>query len=293
MVRADIFVHDRQTGSTTRVSVDSTGVQANNASFDPVLSADGHFVAFWSSADNLVPRDNNGQADVFVYDRQVGRTMRISVKSTGAEVNGASYFPVLSADGHFVAFWSSADNLVPRDNNGQADVFVYDLSGFFCLGMLSGIRGTPDADVIVGTDGPDVIVSFEGDDIVYGMGGDDLICGGPGNDLLLGGEGNDWIFGQESNDVLYGDSGKDRLFGGLGNDVLVGGSGNDLLDGGDGDDMLRGNDGQDRLRGQAGNDLLDGGAGDDTLDGGGDTDICYGSTGTDTTTNCEGTAGEP
>src|SRR5439155_2117957 len=65
----DVFVHDRQTGVTERVSVDSAGNEANSASRGPTISADGRFVAFWSWATNLVPGDTNGAVDVFVHDR--------------------------------------------------------------------------------------------------------------------------------------------------------------------------------------------------------------------------------
>ena len=62
----DIFVHDRQTGQTTRVSVDSNGTQANGASYSPAISADGRYVAFESLATNLVSGDTNGSSDIFV-----------------------------------------------------------------------------------------------------------------------------------------------------------------------------------------------------------------------------------
>src|SRR5439155_15305607 len=120
----DVFVHDRQTGATERVSVDSVGAQGNGASFAPGLSADGRFVAFLSTASNLVPGDTNGVQDVFVHDRLTGTTERVSVDSVGAQGSGASFAPGLSPDGRFVAFGSRASNLVPGDTNAVADVFV-------------------------------------------------------------------------------------------------------------------------------------------------------------------------
>jgi len=122
----DIFVHDRQTGITERVSVASNGAQANDLSSFLALSADGRVVAFESSATNLVPSDTNGTADVFVHDRQTGVTERVSVASDGTEGNNVSRSPVLSADGRIVAFESLATNLVPGDTNGAYDVFVHD-----------------------------------------------------------------------------------------------------------------------------------------------------------------------
>jgi Tol biopolymer transport system component/pimeloyl-ACP methyl ester carboxylesterase len=123
---SDVFVHDRQTGETTRVSVASDGSQANALSASPAISGDGRFVSFASSASNLVAGDSNGQADVFVYDRQTGATTRVSVTSGGAQANGASGSSSLSDDGRYVAFASSASNLVSGDTNKKEDVFVHD-----------------------------------------------------------------------------------------------------------------------------------------------------------------------
>jgi WD40 repeat protein len=122
----DIFVRDRQGGTTERVSVDSSGAQADNASFKSSISADGRFVAFDSYASNLVAGDTNGWTDVFVRDRQNGTTERVSTRSTGKQANGGSNRPAISADGRFVAFSSYASNLVTGDTNGKWDVFVKD-----------------------------------------------------------------------------------------------------------------------------------------------------------------------
>ncbi len=122
----DIFVHDRQTGATERVSVATGGTEANGVSYSAAISADGRFVAFWSNASNLVSGDTNGTSDIFVHDRQTGTTERVSVATGGAEGNGSSTIPAISADGRFVAFVSYATNLVAGDTNGYADVFVHD-----------------------------------------------------------------------------------------------------------------------------------------------------------------------
>jgi Tol biopolymer transport system component len=122
----DIYVHDRQTGITTRVSIDSAGNQADSDSVFPSMSADGRLVVFQSSATNLVPGDTNGASDVFVHDRETGTTMQVSVNKRGRPGNGDSGSGSISADGRFVAFNSVASNLVPSDTNGAADVFVHD-----------------------------------------------------------------------------------------------------------------------------------------------------------------------
>lgn len=120
----DIFIRDRQTGTTERVKANSTAQLV--PPLMPSISADGRFVAFRSSASNLVPGDTNGLSDIFVYDRQTGVTERVSVSSGGVEGNGMSLEPTISGDGRYVAFTSGSDNLVPNDENGAGDIFVRD-----------------------------------------------------------------------------------------------------------------------------------------------------------------------
>jgi Tol biopolymer transport system component len=126
----DVFVHDRLTSTTTRVSVSSTGAQAawvgSTWGSIPALSADGRYVAFESLAGNLVPGDTNGTYDAFVHDRLTGTTTRVSVRNDGSQVSGVSNIPNISADGRYIAFVSTASNLVPGDTNGLQDVFLHD-----------------------------------------------------------------------------------------------------------------------------------------------------------------------
>jgi Tol biopolymer transport system component len=113
--------------STTRISVSSSGAQADDESFRCSISADGRYVAFDSWATNLVASDTNGWMDVFVRDRLTGQTVCASVDATGAPGNFYSQDPSISADGRYVAFSSAASNLVAGDTNGYQDVFVRDL----------------------------------------------------------------------------------------------------------------------------------------------------------------------
>jgi Tol biopolymer transport system component len=123
----DMFVRDLRTNATTRVSIASDGTQGNaNSSNSPSISADGRYVAFPSNASNLVAGDTNGKSDIFVRDRQANTTTRVSIASDGTQGNGSSAFPSISADGRYVAFVSSASNLVPGDTNGVWDIFVRD-----------------------------------------------------------------------------------------------------------------------------------------------------------------------
>lgn len=120
----DIFVYDSLTHLTTRESVGPSG-QANGPNTNPAISATGRFVAFASSASNLVPGVSGSQ--IYVRDRQAAVTIVVSVSTGGAPANGVSEAPQISADGRFVSFTSTADNLVPGDANGVADVFTRDL----------------------------------------------------------------------------------------------------------------------------------------------------------------------
>ncbi len=124
----DIFVHDRITGATTRVSIDSGGSEANNNSTNPAISSDGRYVAFESDATNLVAGDTNGGKDIFVHDTSTGITERVSIAFDGSQADFSSAEPSINSDGRYVAFLSSATNLVPNDTNALDDVFVRDRS---------------------------------------------------------------------------------------------------------------------------------------------------------------------
>ena len=147
---ADVFLRDLQNNSTEMVSADSSGAQGNDSSFSPSMTADGRYVAFASFATNLVPGDTNGFTDVFVRNRSIGTTERLSLSSGWAQGNDdSSRFdgPSISADGRFVAFTSFARNLVSGDTNGWEDVFIRDRNemGFtsLCDPGVGGVIACP------------------------------------------------------------------------------------------------------------------------------------------------------
>jgi Tol biopolymer transport system component len=134
----DVFVRDLQNGTTTRVSVDTSGGDANASSSSPSISADGHLVAFVSGATDLVVGDGSGginQNDVFVRNLLTGVTTRVSVDMAGGDADATSDEISISANGRFVAFSSDAADLVPGDSHRvddqgsqfDSDVFVRDL----------------------------------------------------------------------------------------------------------------------------------------------------------------------
>lgn len=118
----DIIVHDRQTGTTIAVSNPSL---SNGSSSMPTISSDGRFVAFYSTASNLVADDSNSLGDIFVYDQQTGQRFLASVDSAGNQANGVSQNPAMAANGNAVVYISAATDLVPDDDNGQIDVFKH------------------------------------------------------------------------------------------------------------------------------------------------------------------------
>lgn len=122
----DVFVHDRQAGQTTRVSISTEGVQGNNYANSCDMSDDGRYVAFDSWASNLVSSDTNNAYDVFLHDWHTGETTLLSASTSGIQGNGDSSYPAISADGKVIAYTSEAENLVPGDTNGKSDIFVYD-----------------------------------------------------------------------------------------------------------------------------------------------------------------------
>ncbi|MBR0870827.1 PD40 domain-containing protein [Bradyrhizobium tropiciagri] len=138
--QADVFVKDLTTGAVTRVSSNTSGVQGDDWSYQPVFSPDGTKVAFTSVSDNLVPGDTNQAYDIFVKDLTTGAITRVSTSATGAQANGfQTTNPAFSPDGSKVAFYSDADNLVPDDTDDTRDIFVKDLT----TGAITLVAASP------------------------------------------------------------------------------------------------------------------------------------------------------
>ena len=121
-----VYVHDRQTGSTTLVSTTSIGVPINEDSSNPSISADGRYIAYESDSSFIVDDDTNGHADIFVYDRLTSTNQRVSITNGIDQANGPSSQPVISQNGRYIAFTSSASNFVPFDDNSELDIYRHD-----------------------------------------------------------------------------------------------------------------------------------------------------------------------
>jgi Tol biopolymer transport system component len=270
----NVFVRDLVANTTTLVSraTGAAGAAGNGSSAWGTISADGRLAVFHSLADNLSTEDADGVRDVFVRDLFANTTTLVSRSAgpAGAPGDGASQFPVISADGRRVVFASDANNLSADDLNAFTNIFRRSLppppplpaspagpgvirgggstagATARCAGVRATIVGTGKRNIIRGTARRDVIAALGGNDLVRGLGGNDLICLGAGNDLGIGGAGADRVLGQ---------AGADRVEGGAGRDLLEGGAGPDLLLGGAGIDRLLGLAGRDRAVGGAGNDV--------------------------------------
>ena len=119
----DVFVKNMTSHEITQVNTDANGVEANGISRDASISSNGRYVAFSSSATNLVPGDTNNTSDIFVKDILTGAIWRLNTVPGGGQSTVASYGPRISADGRFVTFESFSDSFYSGDTNSTFDVF--------------------------------------------------------------------------------------------------------------------------------------------------------------------------
>ena len=168
----DVFVKDLTTNSITRVSTAADGSQANDYSANPGISADGRYVVFLSYAENLVSDDTNGTGDVFVKDLTTNSITRVSTTADGSGGNNSSEAPAISADGHYVVFNSSADNLVSGDINGVPDVFVKNLITNSITRVSTAADGSGG-----NSDSGNPAISADGRSVVFLSNADNLVNG--------------------------------------------------------------------------------------------------------------------
>jgi Tol biopolymer transport system component len=227
---ADIFLKDIQTGVTTLLSTDSSGTAANDGSFSPTISADGRYVVFESHATNLVTGDTVSAVDIFLKDTQTDATTLLSAHSIGTAGNNDSFSPVISADGRYVAFSSTATNLVAGDTNSERDVFVKDtqtdelvrVSTDGAGSELEGFSSGPD----ISADGRYVAYQYAADGVLEGSGFFEIYVkdiltaastrlstdsiGTPGNDTshaaAISADGSYVAFSSEASDLVGGDT---------------------------------------------------------------------------------------
>lgn len=139
----DIYLYDTQTGQNILVTTGLGGVASNLPSYNPHISADGRFVSFSSTANNLVDGDTNGQTDLFIYDVQATTIERIQGTVDGNQPNGSTVESFLSEDGRFVLYGSTSSNLTADDSDKIKDVFVYDRQSGINRLVSRSVSGQP------------------------------------------------------------------------------------------------------------------------------------------------------
>jgi uncharacterized repeat protein (TIGR01451 family) len=122
----DVFLYDRQLGTTRLISRAQSGGQSNGLSSQGKIAHDGQTIVFRSFANNLVAGDTNGVADIFVYDMATGKISRVSMAENGAQANGMSRDASVCGNGRFISYTTEANNLTPGDVNNDRDVILYD-----------------------------------------------------------------------------------------------------------------------------------------------------------------------
>ncbi len=253
--RDDVFIKDMLTGALARITA-ADGAQQNGATqgtLRPVISGDGRYVAFASSASNLVAGDTNNALDVFRHDRLTGAIERVSITAGGVQGLRDSLDAAISADGRFIAFTSHAPEFAAGDRPVSADIFLKDMvTGSLTLlsrtasgapGLGESVNAAISADglrIAFASDAPDLVAGdanarqdvFEAAlprasdaimgttaaDTLRGTAAADTILGLAGDDWLLGGDGDDWLEGGADADTLDGEAGADLMLGGAGND---------------------------------------------------------------------------
>lgn len=178
-LRRDVFLYDRTTAATTRVSVGTPAVQSNGDSEYPAISGDGRYVAFASQSTNFAGGGTNLFLNVYVRDRTLSTTTRLSARTSGAMTTGDSLRPAVSSDGHYVAF-DSSDPLISSDTNGFADVYVADITNGALTRVSVGNAGEQANSSSYGA-----YISQDGRFVTFVSNASNLVAGAPGGGALV------------------------------------------------------------------------------------------------------------
>lgn len=307
----DIFLFDTQNDALTLVSTNADGVQGNGHSLNPVISNDGRFVAFRSTATNFGQAGNTVTSSVFVKDLVSGEVACVSLTPDGMPSTGWSYGIGISGDGRYITFGSNADDLVTNDTNGNNDVFRVANPLFGASSNVHEFGPGSGVDVIDAVDSGIETIRMTGDVLAADV---QLFRDEASLYLAITGTADiltfaDWFADPEhrvetiefadatwdaavlasaqmavsgsgtfavrggGDDIVAGSAGADTISAKAGDDTVYSGAGNDGVDGGTGNDFLSGGDGDDTIAGGMGDDILNGGAGNDVLEGGFGNDV--------------------
>jgi len=230
------YLTDRRTKTTMLASPPVTGDQLTYGVDDVTISANGRVVVYASFADNLAVDDDNGDWDVFAFDRTTGAVELLSRNPAGEPANGDSFDPDVSRDGRYVVYHSSARDLVPGDPNGPVkDVFLLDreagTTSVINLSLDGGRSALESTAASISDDGQFVTFQSESSDLVEGddnasgdvfvhevaTGQTELLSrtagGDPGNGdsfgAMISGDGSAVAFGSAASDLVAGDANGD------------------------------------------------------------------------------------
>jgi Tol biopolymer transport system component len=146
---SQIVLYDRQTATHSLISQSADGIAGNGDSFQPTISFSGRFIAYVTSATNIIGDVTQDQAAIVLFDRQTNRSVRINRNTDGVAGNGSGSRPSISANGRFVAFTDDSTNLVPDDTNNRGDVFIKDTESGDLIRVsvaADGTEGNSDSD---------------------------------------------------------------------------------------------------------------------------------------------------
>ncbi|MCX4474148.1 hypothetical protein OOK41_28210 [Micromonospora sp. NBC_01655] len=166
----NVFLYDRQLGTTRLVSAPQAGGPASGGSTSAEVSGDGRYVSFTSTATNLVPGDANDTTDVFLWEAASGVIIPVSATPAGVPGNGTALSPRINADGRYVTFWSNAKNLTGYDTPWQLQVFRFDR-----LSRANILVAVPRHGTDGGGEHSDI--SADGSFVAYDSQGTDLVSG--------------------------------------------------------------------------------------------------------------------
>ena len=184
----NVFLRDMKLGSTIMISIDPIAKKGGGGS-KPSISYDGTRIAFYSHTATLVADDNNGLWDIFLWEKNISTLKRISLTTDGKERNQGNesanriIAPAISGDGRYIAFTTTATNMVPGDINNFQDVFVYDINKNSTIIASNGSDGKPgNADSPI-EQGEKIAISFDGKWLAFSTKASNL--GVPASNIVL------------------------------------------------------------------------------------------------------------
>ena len=168
----NVFLRDMKNKTTVMISIDPFAKKGGGGS-KPSISYDGSRIAFYSSVATLVANDKNGIWDIFLWDKNEPLLKRVSLTADGKERNQGSesanriVAPAISGNGRYIAFSTTADNMVAGDNNNFQDVFIYDITSGSTVIASNSADGKPGNEDSPIQQGEKIALSFDGNWVAF------------------------------------------------------------------------------------------------------------------------------